>query len=274
VGLVVWSQVFGVVRALALDGPAELSALREGRVVGDGSVEEGGRLRERALKEAALSLSIQAGAKWRYERIVEEIVKPRAQLLDELFDFSPLVSGNGKLVMIPPVATSAGEAIRLADSRTALGQDGSYSLISEARLAGVPPNWRHYLLKAPQGPQNLHKALRPKGGAEAKRWKKEVDRGWRLGLEQADRLFAANVAALTRDYVGMMIFKRLLLEKYAQEAGTQETITSLEVREREIIFQKTLYQLVGQDGFVAPNSARAGRAKDKPVKSKLTKPGR
>jgi hypothetical protein len=236
--------------------PSELSALREGRVSGSGKVSDIGAIRERALKEAALSSAIQAGARWRYQKILDEIVGPREKLLDDLFDFSQLVSGNGKLVMIPPVATSAGEAIRLADSRTALGQDGSYSLIGQARLAGIAPNWRHYLLDLPQGPSEIHPALKPKGGAELKQWKKEVDRGWKLGEEQANHLFASNVASLTRDYVGMMIFNRLVFEKYAQEAGTQETITDLEVRESEIVFKKTLYQLVGEDGFVAPGKNR------------------
>lgn len=235
--------------------PKELTTLREGESGGAKTVEETGRLRERALREVALSSAILAGARWRYERILSEIVAPREKLLDELFDFKALVSDNGKLYLIPPVATWAGEAIRLADSRTALGQDKSYSLISKARLAGVAPDWRHYLMTAPQGPPEIHKALRPKGGAELKKWKKEVDRGWKIGLEQADRVFASNVAELSRDYVGMMIFKRLVFEDYARQAGTHETITDLEVKEREIIFKKTLYQLVGQDGFVKPKKA-------------------
>ncbi|MDR2386149.1 MAG: type IV secretion system DotC family protein [Deltaproteobacteria bacterium] len=235
--------------------PKELTALREGQPVSSDRNEESGHIRERALREVALSSAIQAGARWRYQRILSQIVTPREKLLDELFDFTPLVSDNGKLYLIPPVATSAGEAIRLADSRTALGQDKSYSLISKAKLAGIAPNWRHYLMNVPQGPPEIHKTLRPKGGLELKKWKKEVDRGWKLGLEQADRLFASNLAELSRDYLGMMIFKRLVFEDYARQAGTQETITDLEVKEREIVFKKTLYELVGQEGFVKPKKA-------------------
>jgi defect-in-organelle-trafficking protein DotC len=204
-----------------------------------------------------LGSAIQAGARWRYERILKEIVGPREKFLDELFDFARLVTDNGKLYLIPPVAASAGEAIRLSGDRSALGQDGSYSLVEKARLSGIPPDWRHYLMVLPQGPAAVHEALRPKGATELKSWKKEIDRGWKMGVEQANRLFDSNVAALTRDYVGMMIFKRLVFERYARESGTQETITDLEVKESEIVFKKTLYQLVGQEGFVAPD--RAGK---------------
>jgi defect-in-organelle-trafficking protein DotC len=202
-------------------------------------------------------MAVQAGARWRYQEIVEDIIKPREELLDQLFDFESLVSKNGPVVMIPPVATQAGQAVRLKDSQTALGQDGSYSLISKARLATVKPDWRHYLLKIPQGPGEIHETLKPKGFKELQRWRKQFDRGWAQGLAQADRLFASNVATLSRDYVGMMIFKRLILERYAREAGTSETITDLEVGESEIVFRKTLYQLVGQDSFVDPGRKKA-----------------
>jgi defect-in-organelle-trafficking protein DotC len=238
--------------AAKASAPEELAALRRGDPGEAPGGDDGGALRERALREAALSSSIQAGARWRYGRILEGVVRPREKLLDDLFDFGPLVTQSGRLTLIPPVAASAGEAIRLSDSRTALGQDESYSLIGKARLSGVRPDWRHYLMAAPQAAPPPHKSLRPKGARELRLWKGEVDRGWALGLAQADRLFASNVARLARDYAGMMVYKRLVIGRYARETGTQETVTDLEVGEGEIVFRKTLYELVGQDGFVAP----------------------
>ncbi|MDR3135684.1 MAG: type IV secretion system DotC family protein [Deltaproteobacteria bacterium] len=246
--------------------PSELSVLREGKPHEGAGKEENGPVRERALSEMALGAGIQAGARWRYGEILREVVGPREKLLDEIFDFGPLVTTNGKLVLVPPVAAFAGEALRLSGPKAALGQDGSYSLVSEARLSGLAPDWRHYLLGLPRGPSGIHEAYLPKGGAELKKWRSQVDRGWQLGIEQADRLFASNLATLSRDYVGMMIFKRLIVGKYAKEAGTTESVTDLEVKESEIVFRKTLYRLVGKDGFVAPRggekeSGKAGKAK-------------
>jgi defect-in-organelle-trafficking protein DotC len=234
----------------------EKEALKAGRVLEEAAE---GHLRERAIKEAALSAAAEAGARWRYGQILKKVVLPREKELDELFDFSHLVVAKGRLVVIPPVATQAGEAIRLAGTREALGQDGSYSLISRARLSGLKPDWRHYLMETPKGPDEIHPSLFPGGAGELAKWQKEIDRGWALGVEQADRLFASNVAILTRDYVGMMIFKRLVAERIAHEAPATETVTGLEVADDEIIFQKTLYRLVGQDGFVDPGKKGVGQ---------------
>jgi defect-in-organelle-trafficking protein DotC len=104
----------------------------------------------------------------------------------------------------------------------------------------------------PQGPSDIHKSLKPKGGSELKIWNREEKRGWELGVRQADSLFAANVATLSRDYLGLMIFKRLTLERYARSAGLSESLTDLEVKESEIVFKKTLHRLVGRDGFKDP----------------------
>jgi defect-in-organelle-trafficking protein DotC len=234
--------------------PPELAELREGRS-GEGAPGSGaGPLRERAQKELALSSGVQAGARWRYQRILDEIVLPREGLLDDLFDFGPLVTVKDGLVLIPPAAVQAGPALRLSGDREASGQDGSYRLLSPARLSSVKPDWRHYLMRPPKGPGPVPGPLAPSGAAEASGWRREVDRGWRLGLAQGDRLFAANVAALGRDYLGLLIYRRLTAEKLARPAGTFETVTDLEASPTELVFRKTLYRLVGGDGF-----APAGR---------------
>ncbi|MDR1050945.1 MAG: type IV secretion system DotC family protein [Deltaproteobacteria bacterium] len=241
--------------------PPELRALMEARA---SDFEEAydpkiPAVRTSAQREAALGASVQAGARWRYERILEEVAGPLSESLDFLFDFGPLVGERGGVFVVPPVATSAGPALKMETEKSALGQEKSYRLFSDARLAGVRPDWRHYLLRLPEGPGPVHGSLRPKGGSELSRWRGWVSEGWRLGVEQADRLFASNVATLTRDYVGMLTFKRLVVEDYARQSETSLTETALDVRAREMVFQKTLYRLVGQDGFVFP---RGGGGRD------------
>ncbi|MDR1546013.1 MAG: type IV secretion system DotC family protein [Deltaproteobacteria bacterium] len=238
---------------------ARLRALRSGGAAAPESAAAAG-LRARIQRETALAAAVQAGARWRYARILAEVVRPRAADLDVLFDFRPFLETRGELFVVPPAASASGEAYRLLSPAEAGAQSGGFSLIQGAYLTSSPPCWRSYLLASPPGPEAIHPGLRPGDGREAAAWRRWVDEGWRLGAAQAEGLFAANVARLARDLTGMARFGRLVRERLAQGAEVGTWTTGLEVRTKEIVFDKTLYRLLEEGRFVEPSEPpEAGR---------------
>jgi defect-in-organelle-trafficking protein DotC len=167
---------------------------------------------------------------------------------------------KGRLVVIPPVASGAGEALRLETERSATSQLGSYRLIRGARLASIAPHWRHYLLELPDGPSGIHPSLHPRSAEESGRWRVWVDRGWELGVRRADELFGLNVSNLARDYAGMMLFRRLVAERLATGPVTAESLSEMVVGEDEIVFDRKLWRLTEDGRFAVPErSGAAGR---------------
>jgi defect-in-organelle-trafficking protein DotC len=208
------------------------------------------------MMEAAMGAAVQAGARRRYQEIIAEAVLPNAAVLDEMFDFEPLVSRNGDLVVVPPVASGAGAATRIESEASASSQAASFRLARPARLASAVPHWRHYLLELPDGPAETHPSLLPEGAAELGRWRRWVDRGWALGVERAEALFQENVAKLARDYAGMMLFRRLAAGSLASGPVAAETEAGAEAGGSELVLGKKLYRLTETGRFLAPGPPR------------------
>jgi defect-in-organelle-trafficking protein DotC len=236
----------------ALAAEPELEALRR-PVAGhlpDRAETEAAPVRDLAMREAAMGAGVQAGARWRYEKILSEVVLPNAYILDDVFDFGPLVFRKGRLYVIPPVITSSGEAVRVDGDLSAVSQSESFKLIRGARIAAVIPHWRHYLMELPDGPQGLHSTLLPDSSSELGRWRGWVDKGWETGVRRAEELFEENVAALARDYAGMMIFRRLLAESLVAGPVTEESFDSADVSGDEMVFGKRIYRLTETGRFI------------------------
>jgi defect-in-organelle-trafficking protein DotC len=211
-----------------------------------------GSPRDRAQAEAALSLSAQAGASYRYRAISRDVLAPWEGELDALFDFGALVSGQGRLFLVPPVISQAGPALRLDSPVSASSQEYSYSLVSPARLESRAPDWRAYLLSELPAARELHPSVFPVGRKERELWEKRVDLGWKAGLEQAEALFRANLARLERDYRGMLLFFRLSREDKVYGPSLRESRPREEIGHREAVYRRVLYRLMEGGRFKPP----------------------
>jgi defect-in-organelle-trafficking protein DotC len=239
--------------------PQELQRLRGLR--GGDAPAATGPPRDRAQREAALSTSVQAGAVWRYRRIVEERVMPNAKALDRLFDFSLLLIRRGDVFVLPPVAVRAGRAVRLEDGNLrARGQERSYRIVEKARMALGPPDWREYLLADLPGPQETHPSILPSGAAEARLWRERVDRGWRAGVEEAEALFKARSALLARDFSGMLLYLELRGERLVSAPEVSVKGRARTASDEELVYMLTDYGLESRGSFAAPNLDGQGRA--------------
>ncbi|MDR2443500.1 MAG: type IV secretion system DotC family protein [Deltaproteobacteria bacterium] len=236
---------------------SELEALKKPVITKEKSTASA---RDLAMREAAMGASVQAGARWRYLKILEEVVIPKEKELDELFDFEHLVSRYENLIVVPPVVTRASKALRIDNESTlennkfgsAVSQGQSYQMVRPAHLATLVPHWRHYLMNLPDGPLSIDNSLLPIGELESRRWRDWVDRGWSMGVEHADKIFSQNANNLARDYAGMMLFKRLVLENLASGPVTFEKIIGTKVTDDSMVFDIKSFELVEPGRFVGP----------------------
>jgi len=69
------------------------------------------------------------------------------------------------------------------------------------------------------------KSLLPKNKVEQDIWNKYIDQGWTEGVKQADLIFKENLNILTRDFNGMILYRKLL----AQQMVTPPFVSSIEL---------------------------------------------
>jgi defect-in-organelle-trafficking protein DotC len=165
-----------------------------------------GRIREMALKEIALSLGAQAGLASRAKRIDEELTK-HARQLDIIYDFNTLVLEHN---ILPPVLLEGRNTLNLPDAQTIRISDRTYKVAKQARFVTTPPTWRQYLWMDYVKPDMPHTALLPKTKAEKSVWCTYVEQGWNKGIEQADIILEESVARVKEDFIGMVLYRKLL----------------------------------------------------------------
>lgn len=163
-------------------------------------------LRARAQRRAAYTLAVQTAVRWRYGHIDQELLAHSA-MLNRIYDMRPLLLNGGRVV--PPAIGAASDAFRLYSPNSAASTVTTYRILMPARIATVMPTWRQYLIQDYTVTDRVNPVLLPRNDTERQLWKAAVTRGWKQGLWLAARLFRTNLAALTRDMVGMIRFKRL-----------------------------------------------------------------
>ncbi|MDR2198124.1 MAG: type IV secretory system conjugative DNA transfer family protein [Deltaproteobacteria bacterium] len=206
--------------------------------------------RDRAQLESAYRLAVQTAANLRYQEILHMVVEPREEVLDSVFDFRGLLLKHGEISVLPPVISEAGEALRIDEGgKSASFQTKSFLLLSGARIVSGPPDWRRYLYLDLKNPEEVHPTLLPASLKERESWKERIERGFQAGLEQGDILFKNQVALLTRDFLGLLLYEELKGEKRLKEPsvkdGSQERVSSPE----ELVLGVKRYELVTGGSF-------------------------
>lgn len=159
-------------------------------------------IRGKSIKEAAITIGIQGGIKWRYEQINRELNKIQTEL-DFIYDFQPLLI---KEKMMPPIIVEANGTFGVKDDGTATSSLTAYEIIKDARIVAQQPSWRDYLSHTYQANTNLNPVLMPKDDDERTMWTEGVEAGWAEGIQIADRMAQENISRLTRDYIGGLRF--------------------------------------------------------------------
>lgn len=164
------------------------------------------KIREMALKEIALSVGAQSGLAWRAKIIDSQLTK-QARTLDAVYDFNALVLEHN---ILPPVLLEGRNTLNLADDQTIRISDRTYKVARQARFVTTPPNWRQYLWLDYKKPELPHASLLPKTKRERQVWCHYVEKGWQKGIEQASTILEENIARVQEDFLGMLLYRKLL----------------------------------------------------------------
>ena len=163
-------------------------------------------IRVLAIKETALTIGAQSGLASRAKHINSYLIR-HARRLDQVYDFVTLMLENN---VIPPILSEGHNLLNLASPNAIRVADTSYKIDQQARFLTTPPTWRQYIWMDYNLPERPPSAVLPKDNLEREAWDKYTYEGWQKGMEQADSIFADNLARLKHDFMGIVLYRKLL----------------------------------------------------------------
>ncbi len=178
-------------------------------------------LRVKALRDTALSIGARGGLAWRTKNI-HSVLSNYEKSLDRIFNFYALLVEES---VLPPVLIEARNALSLTGADIIRIADRNYKIIHQAKFVTAPPNWREYIWRSFDQPELPDKSLLPKNTTEQGVWEKYIDQGWIEGVKQADTILKENLNILTRDFNGMILYRKLL----DQQMITPPFVSSIEL---------------------------------------------
>ncbi len=165
-------------------------------------------IREMALEETGLSLGARAGLAKRSKEINAEL-QENSKNLDHTFNFQLLVLDHN---VLPPVLLEGHNTLNLDSPDAIRISDRDYQIEQQARFVTAPPHWRDYLYLDYHEPELPYRTMLPKNLKEREVWRIAVKKGWHQGIKQANQIFTENLARLTKDYRGMVLYRKLLAQ--------------------------------------------------------------
>lgn len=162
-------------------------------------------IRALALQETATGVGARAGLASQ-AKLINDKLSSREESLDETYNFRAMLLEHD---ILPPVLVEANQPLNLAGPDTIRLAQKIYKIEVQAHFVTAPPTWREYLWLNFPKPVLPDKTLLPCTHAERGIWNHYVAIGWAQGIQQADHIFAANLARLNRDYKGMILYRKL-----------------------------------------------------------------
>ena len=201
--------------AAAAEPPPGLEAAMEAEPSRELSVSFAEGKRAAAMRAAAVSYGARAGLAhrgWEIGRLLER----QAAQLSGIYRFRDLLLDEGGFRVLPPVAAETRRAFRLGrDGAEAATARRVVRIVSAERLVSAPPDWRDYLVREWKPAEPPVSVLFPRGRSERERWRRWIREGWEKGVALADDVFAADLDRLSRDFEGIVLWRRLNLARMA-----------------------------------------------------------
>ena len=189
-----------------------------------------------------------------------------SSIMDTAFNFGPLLMTQGDALILPPVLTRAGASLRIESGETATAAQSSFELLSPARYVSVAPNWREFLMvDAFPEPEKANPAVMPKNDKERRIWRAAVREAWAQGLEEADQLFADNVARMARTYRGVMLYHLLTAQQLLSKVNTASAEVGMKTSDNgnKLHIGQKVYRITAPSAFLPVVSSRDGQKTNK-----------
>ena len=230
--------------------PPELHELLELENKSGSSETAVSKMRPAAIREAAQLATFQKAMSWRYSQLIDETER-YGNIMDTAFNFSPLLLIQGQALIMPPVLAKAGASMRIEDGDTATSSKVTYELLEPARYIASPPTWREFLMvdSFPKADEP-NPALLPRNSEERKIWREAVREAWNEGVEQADLLYADNVARMAREYRGIMLYHLLTAQHLLSEVGTASAELGRHASGNKLNIGQRVYRITRPSAFV------------------------
>jgi len=178
-----------------------------------------GDLRMQALRDTALSVGARGGLSDRSKGL-NELLTLQERLLDRVFNFQAMILDKK---VLPPVLIEGRDPLNTSGTDVIRVADRNYQIQAQARFVTAPPSWREYLWMNYEDPKTPDRSLLPKTNSEKTVWQAYIAEGWQAGAQQADLIFAENLARLKRDYEGMILYRRLLAQNMVSPPFVAQT---------------------------------------------------
>lgn len=166
------------------------------------------KIRLDALKETALTIGAQGGLALRASQL-DKMTQSQSADLSRIYNFNGVMLDHN---VLPPVLQQSKQSLNLSDPDTIRISDRTYKILKQARFVTTSPTWRDYLILNYDKPEVPDSTLLPKSGQERDLWVQYINTGWENGIQQANNIYAANLARLQRDYKGMVLYRKLLTQ--------------------------------------------------------------
>lgn len=178
-----------------------------------------------AIQETALGMGARGGLAYRSIQI-NNMLDSQAKTLDLAFNFTGQLLAHN---VLPPVLVEGRDSLNLDGDSAIRLSDRTYKIAQQARFVTAAPTWRNYLWMDYRRPTPPDRSLLPKNPREDVLWKHYIKLGWKQGMAQADTIYASNLDRLRRDYNGMLLYRKLLMQNMVSlpfVARTELGITS------------------------------------------------
>lgn len=170
-----------------------------------------------AIERVAMSYGAQVGQQAEARRLNDRI-KRQAVTLDGVYNFNSVMLPDD---LLPPVLDMTDRASEIEQGGNAtVSVAKSFRVIADATFVRAAPTWRDYLIQPEISVIEPDPLLSPGDALERSSFEAAVKKGYEAGRQAAQEVWRASLARLQRDYLGMLLYKRLWIAKMVESPRT------------------------------------------------------
>lgn len=203
------------------------------------------QVRYDAIKQAGTTVAIQTAVKYRYDQLNKKM-ESMATSLNKL-DFSLLLIHSGKV--LPPLIREADKTLRLESDNHSVSSQHVYQIFQREKIVINTPTWRQYMIKEFETIEEVHPLLLPQNSEEQAIWKAGVNKGWELGIQQANNEFYANWNRFVRDFIGAITYHRLALQGVVSVPKVAEGKYGIRINDKTLDIDQREFRITGPTQF-------------------------